>query len=602
MASYTRPRPYSCIRPLTSVCPLQQELFRVILEQSLGYDFRMNKHYVTFLFAILTSFTAQAESPWDEGVSIPAGGRTNINNYSTQDFATYRDTGKIHAQIYPVSVTGALPPYAPIVSIIEDDSNNPIKVILNKIVQGVSGIKSFDQVMSDLALHPYPQTSDTGVYQVPYPDGIRPDHRMGFGLIERDTSAGGATGFTFSCAACHSSNLFGKTVLGMTNRFPTANDFFVKAKKMAPAVDSFLFKSTTGATDAEVQLFKELKTNIQRVGPKEPIQLGLDTSLAQVALSLNRRNKDAYATPSDWFETFPRRDAILDDQPADSKPAVWWNVKYKNRWLSDGSILSGNPIFTNIIWNEIGRGVDLKVLEQWLKENQKVIDELTTAVFSSEAPRFTDFYPAELIDVDTAKRGEQVFNQTCAKCHGTYIKAWSLPHANTLSHVEQLATTQVIPKTKTPVIDVGTDPYRRQGMKSLEQLNDLSISKTNKIVVKEQNGYVPPPLVGIWARWPYFHNNSVPSLCAVLTPSNLRPVVYYAGEAISTATDFDPDCNGYPTADQTPVAWKQPAYTFDTRRKGMSNSGHDVNIFIKDGQEILTASDKKALIKFLQTL
>ena len=157
-------------------------------------------------------------------------------------------------------------------------------------------------------------------------------------------------------------------------------------------------------------------------------------------------------------------------------------------------------------------------------------------------------------------------------------------------------------EVNTPVVDVGTDAYRRQGMKSLEQLNDLSISKANKIVIKEQKGYVPPPLVGIWARWPYFHNNSVPSLCAVLTPSNLRPKAYYAGDALNTATDFDPDCNGYPTAEYTPSSWKQPQYYFDTTRKGMSNSGHDVNIFIKDGQEILTVADKKALIKFLQTL
>ncbi|AZZ38362.1 hypothetical protein CIK05_11465 [Bdellovibrio sp. qaytius] len=558
----------------------------------------MKKCYATFLSLLLIASFSKAESPWDQGVAVPAGGRANIYNYANQDFSTYRDNGKIHAQMYPVTVTGALPPYQPVVNIIEDDSNNPIKVVLNKIVQGISGISSFDQVMENLALHPYPQVSDTGVYQVPYPAGVRPEHRMGLGFIERN----GAKGFTFSCAACHSSNLFGKTVLGMTNRFPTANDFFVKAKKLAPAVDLWLFKTTSGATDAEVQMMKELKQNIQRVGAKEPVQLGLDTSLAQVALSLNRRTLDAYATPSNWLELFPRRDAVLDDKPADSKPMVWWNVKYKNRWLSDGSVVSGNPIFTNIIWNEIGRGVDLKVLENWLKDNQKIIDELTTAVFSSEAPKFTDFYPAELIDIDIAKQGEKIFNQTCAKCHGTYIKAWSLPTASSLSHAEQLATTMVIPKVKTPVIDVGTDPYRRQGMKSLEQLNDLSISKANKIVVKEQEGYVPPPLVGIWARWPYFHNNSVPSLCAVLTPAALRPIFYYAGEANNTATDFDPDCNGYPTLDQTPNAWKQPLYYYDTTRKGMSNAGHDEEIFIQDGQEILTASDKKALIKFLQTL
>lgn len=568
------------------------------LQNGLDMIFFMNKYLSTILLITFLTTLARAQNRWDEGFPVPAGGRPNINNLSEKDFKASRDSGKIHAQIYPVTVTGILPPYKPVKNIIEDDSNNPIKVVLSKIIQGVSGISSFDQFLQSLALHPYPQATDTGVYQVPYPMGIRPEHRMGFGLIERNE----AQGFTFSCAACHSSQLFGKTVLGMTNRFPTSNDFFVKAKKLAPAVDLWLFKSTTGATEAEVQMMKELKQNLQRVEPKQPLQLGLDTSLAQVALSLNRRNKDDYATPSDWLELFPRRDPILDDQPADSKPAVWWNVKYKNRWLSDGSVLSGNPIFTNIIWNEIGRGVDLKILEQWLKDNQKVIDDLTTAVFSSEAPRFTDFYPAELIDIDTAKRGEQIFNQTCSKCHGTYEKAWNSQNADSLNHIQLLETTKVIPKTKTLVVDVGTDPYRRRGMKSLEQLNDLSISKANNIVIKEQKGYVPPPLVGIWARWPYFHNNSVPSLCAVLTPSQFRPLFYYAGEALNTATDFDPDCNGYPTLDQVPAAWRQKEYYYDTSRKGMSNVGHDVDIFIKDGQEILTTADKKALIKFLQTL
>lgn len=539
-----------------------------------------------------------AQNIWDEGVPVPAGGRININNYSVQDFSVYRDAGKIHAQFYPVTVTGVLLPYQPVINVIEDGADNPLRVVLAKIVQEISGVHSFDQVMADLGLHHYPAITDTGVYQVPVPRGVRPDHRMGLSFIER----GGAQGFTFSCAACHSSNLFGKTVLGMTNRFPAANEFFVKAKKLAPAVDLWLFKSASGANDAEVELMKELKTNIQRVGVKQPMQLGLDTSLAQVALSLNHRNKDAYATPSGWFELFPRSDEILDQNPADSKPMVWWNAKYKNRWLADGSVISGNPIFTNIIWNEVGRGADLKVLETWLKDNKKIVDELTTAVFSSEAPRFTDFYPAELIDIDTAKQGEKIFNQTCSKCHGTYEKAWNLPNADQLTHVDKLATTLVIPKTKTPVVDVGTDPYRRQGMKSLEQLNNLSISKANKIVIKEQKGYVPPPLVGIWARWPYFHNNSIPSLCAVLTPSQLRPKTYYAGEALNTATDFDPDCNGYPLDNHTPQAWIQPKYYYDTTRKGMSNSGHDVDIFIKDGQEILTAAEKKALIKFLQTL
>src|SRR6185312_8620849 len=148
-------------------------------------------------------------------------------------------------------------------------------------------------------------------------------------------------------------------------------------------IDPWLFQKTTGATDAEVELLSEMKQNIRRVGVKEPLVLGLDTSLAQVALSLDHRNADAEATPSHWYEFFPRDDKFLSHHPADSKPAVWWNLKYKDRWLSDGSVISGNPIFTNIIWNEIGRGADLTTLESWLADNGKIIQELVTAVFSS---------------------------------------------------------------------------------------------------------------------------------------------------------------------------------------------------------------------------
>ncbi|WP_295901001.1 hypothetical protein [uncultured Bdellovibrio sp.] len=557
------------------------------------------KTYILAMFTFLLSISANAFAPdWSEGTLIPEGGRENIYQWSDADFLHYKNQGKIHTQIYPVTVTGMLPPYAPIKKLIDEDSNNPFKKWLQGILQGVSGYKTFNDVLKNLGLHPYPKQTDDGVYAVPYPNNIRPDELMGFGLIERN----GAKGFTFSCAACHSSNLFGKTVLGMTNRFSRANEFFIKAKKVMAVSDPLIFQAYTGATTAERKLLEESMGNLRFVSLKQPIALGLDTSLAQVSLSLNRRSKDPYASYSEWYATFPRHDAILDNNPADSKPAVWWNLKYKNRWLSDGSVLSGNPIFTNIIWNEIGRGADLVKLEKWLDENSQVIEELTTAVFSIQAPLITDFIPAEKIDLGRAKLGEQVFNTNCAKCHGHYDKAWNVAGSEALPFKDQLKTVQVRYKEKTPVVDVGTDPYRRLGMKSLEQLNDLAISKKNGIVIKAQPGYVPPPLVGIWARWPYFHNNSIPNLCALLTPSERRPVAYYSGEANNPATDFDLECNGYPLGDKTPKAWMTRDHYFDTRKKGMSNAGHDDRIFIKDGKEILSKEDKKNLIVFLQTL
>jgi len=557
------------------------------------------KSLFPLIVSMFLSIAALANEPnWTTDAKIPANGRANIYNWSDSDFVQYQKRGKIHAQVYPVTVTGMLPPYAPIRRLIEEESNSALKEWIQKIIHSVSGFNTFDDVLKSLGLHPYPATTDEGIYAVPYPNEIRPDERMGFGIIERN----GAQGFTFSCAACHSSNLFGKTVLGMTNRFPRANEFFIQSKKAMGMLDPHLFQAFTHASTAERKMLEEAKENLKSVGLKQPLVLGLDTSLAQVSLSLNHRSKDSVASYSALYSRFPRKDPILDNNPADSKPAVWWNVKYKNRWLSDGSVLSGNPIFTNIIWNEIGRGADLEKLEKWLAKNDHIVKEITTAVFSSEAPRITDFIPAEKIDLGRAKAGETVFNNTCAKCHGHYDKAWNLENAESLTLSEQLKTVQVRYKEQTRVVDVGTDPWRRRGMKSLEQLNNLAISKKNNIVIKAQDGYVPPPLVGIWARWPYMHNNSIPSLCALLTPASLRPVTYYAGEANNIETDFDLECNGYPARDKVPAAWKKKMYFYDTLKKGMSNSGHDEGIFIKEGREILSSQDKKDLILFLQTL
>jgi len=121
--------------------------------------------------------------------------------------------------------------------------------------------------------------------------------------------------------------------------------------------------------------------------------------------------------------------------------------------------------------------------------------------------------------------------------------------------------------------------------------------------VQPQSGYVPPPLVGIWARWPYLHNNSVPSLCALLTASQNRPRTFWMGEANNRETDYDKNCVGYPTGGRVPESWKQPDYLYDTSKPGMTNKGHDRGIFInEDGSERLSPEDKGAIIEFLKTL
>lgn len=549
--------------------------------------------------APLTAYPAPVAPDWSASATIPPTGRANPYGFSEPELSRRIERGKIHAQVYPVDVTASLVPYQAFRNFLEGSFINPFRFLAQQLVRGMTGWYGFDDMLAWLGLHPYPTAEDTGVYSVPYPNGTRPAERMGFGLIRRD----GAEGFSYSCASCHSANLFGKTVLGMTNRFPRANQYFVAGQKTAGYVTTGLFHFITGATEEERRMYKKTRFALRFVGTKTPAAPGLDTSLAQVAISLARRapaSEDEWATRDRTYSDNPRPE-FLETFIADSKPAVWWNLKYKTRWLSDGSLISGNPIYTNLLWNELGRGTDLRELEDWLQNNSDVIEDLTTAVFSTEAPKFTDFFPAERFDLAAARRGQAVYKQHCARCHGMYEKGWDLPEAELLSPEKQLETVSVRYFPRTPSVRVGTDPQRALGMRSLETgLNPLAISRAHSIEVREQHGYVPSPLVGIWARWPYLHNNSVPSLCALLTPGPDRPQTYVAVDAQVRDRDFDSECNGYPEAPSASAPDR--GVIFDTARPGLSRLGHDEGIIVRNGHELLSPEEKQDLIRFLQTL
>jgi mono/diheme cytochrome c family protein len=532
--------------------------------------------------------------------TIPAGtDRANIYGLSEADLAAVRERGLVHASIWPVDVSGLLLPYAPLAAFFDGDTTDPQKQAMVAFARQSLGFGTMEEMYDWLGLPPYPTERGTGLYQFPDPGDLAPADRMGAGLVE--TRWGDA--LTFSCATCHATSLFGKTVVGLTNRKARANEFFHLATLFYPSIEANVFAELTGATDDEVELFLRTQANLSAVGAKTPETLGLDTALAQVGLSLSRRAEDAWATKDPTFEASPRPNP-LDTLVADSKPAVWWNLKHKTRWLSDGAIVAGNPIFTNFLWNEIGRSTDLHELDAWLTERAEIVDELTVAVFSTPAPRWTDF-PLPSIDLEAAKRGATLFDRHCSSCHGSYEKGWEADDAATRSDAELLATTHVVYHEQTPVLDVGTDPERADGIQHFgPRLNELEISHRFGTVVEEQTGYVPPPLEGVWARFPYLHNQSVPSLCALLSPAEQRPTEFWIGPTDDPETDFDATCVGYPVGDAVPDHFKaEPRARFDTTAKpGLSNTGHDSMLLDGDGNEILSADDKADLIAFLKTL
>jgi hypothetical protein len=552
--------------------------------------------YILFSFLFLSS---SAIAQWERGTEVLSA-RENIYRLPESSWQQTVMAGRKHALIYPVTVTSLLIPYEPMKTFFNSSDNDPVRELLFRLAQIVTPFKSMNEVYSWLGLHPYPTHEDERNPNPLPPLSVR-ERELPMGATLLDSH--GRKGLTFSCATCHTSDLFGTKVLGLTNRFPRANEFFHEGKRVAPYVNSYIFKDMLKSTEEDRLMFVDSKNAIRYVGTKQPAVLGLDTSLAQVAMSLSRRAQDPYSTKTPDSYKHPRPNK-LEKMIADSKPAVWWTLKYKNRWLSDGSIVSGNPVHTNFLWNEIGRGTDLKVLEQWLRDNDDKIRELTAAVFASQSPRYEKFFGVESLDLDKAKKGQKHFVMACARCHGTYTKGWDLPHAGTLSDVELVQNVNLTYHKVTPVRDVGTDPGRYLGMREFaDALNSLQISKSIGTVVEPQKGYVPPPLDGIWSRWPYFHNNSVPNLCALLTKASERPVSYWAGKALDRNTDFDQDCVGYPLGEKTPVAWKKNKdFFYDTRKEGLRNTGHDEGIFIKNGVEVFTQAEKSELIEFLKTL
>lgn len=527
-------------------------------------------------------------------VCLSEGNRSNIYKVDNEQLEKNIYSGAKHALYYPVEVTELNIPYKALEKFFDNSDSSPIRRFFYKIAKKISKFNSFEDIYSWLGLHNYPQkVSEQGPNLIPFMGPIENDP-MGVTVYQNKSKA-----MTFSCAACHSSDLFGTKVLGLTNRFPRANEFFLLGQKVLKKTPAFAYKALFNADDYHMQLLKKTKDAINYVGVKSPLVLGLDTSLAQVAMSLAKRKNDEYATREIKYAKNPRFNE-LSKTPADSKPAVWWNLKYKTRWLSDGSIISGNPIHTNFLWNEIGRGVDLKKLENWLIDNKKTIKELTSYVFATKAPLYNNFFPGE-INIAKAKKGQKLFLKNCSGCHGEYQKGWDHEFD---SYEDQIKTTNVHYHTKTPVINVGTDPHRHQGMKYFaKELNRLKISKTIGTIVEPQNGYVPPPLVGIWSRWPYFHNNSVPTLYDVITPDNLRPKSYIATASLDKEVDFDKQKNGYPAPELIRAEFRNDKeFYYDTTIKGLSNSGHTKMLLDDEGRQKFSHEQKLQIIEFLKTL
>jgi hypothetical protein len=108
---------------------------------------------------------------------------------------------------------------------------------------------------------------------------------------------------------------------------------------------------------------------------------------------------------------------------------------------------------------------------------------------------------------------------------------------------------------------------------------------------------VAPPLDGVWASPPYFHNGSAATLWHVLHPA-ARPVVWRRTEGSEDAYDHRRMGLVVTELDEIPRDLGHPTdrrHYFDTRALGKSAAGHDF-------AEVLDEEERRAVLEYLKTL
>ncbi len=371
-----------------------------------------------------------------------------------------------------------------------------------------------------------------GLHPAPYPNEGLP-----MGLRWSRQPDGTKTGIQLDCMACHGGSIGGKSYVGLANTQVDYDllfgDLFRADGRRVPLLP-FTINTARGTTNAGM--------------------------MAVILLSVRNPDLSRRRFPMLLGANLPELDA-----------PPWWNLKHKKTMYYDGRTPAAS-VRANMQFL-LGE----KTLEQF-QALEPTFRDIQAYLLSLQPPE----YPLAIVAA-RAERGKAVFEQTCARCHGTYGARRSYPG-------------KIVP------LDViGTDPARSLGLsdRAVEHYNATWFGEGHPVDT-ERVGYQAPPLDGIWASAPYLHNGSVPTLHALLK-SSTRPSRF----SRPPSTDFE-------YYDTQQVGWKfheltdeeiaamkisthKAHFLYDTSRFGLGNRGHTFG-------DKLSEDQRMDLIEYLKTL
>ncbi len=373
------------------------------------------------------------------------------------------------------------------------------------------------------------------------------------------TSSSGNLIVVSNCLQCHAQQIDGQFVMGLGNTFV---NFARNIGPQAEAID-LLLALRYGTESAQRSDFQRFKTSLTAVAPYIQTKVRGVHSADKLAfvLAAHRDGRDLqWRTPKEIPQSL-HGEAIPTDVPP------WWVLKKKHAMFYAGT---GRGDFARIMM--ASSLVTLKDTTEASEIDRAFVDVLAF-LKTIEPPR----YPKP-IHADLAAHGRLLFEEHCARCHGTY------------------GDQERYPNLLIPTEEVGTDPLLAQANGTtyrsyFEAHGDSWFAQpphAAKLVVTD--GYVAPPLDGIWITAPYLHNGSVPDLMTLLD-SPKRPASWRRS---FRSNDYDYDKVGWRYEITTPQQ-DHDASVYDTTRQGYGNQGH------RFGDDF-TTDQRKMVVEYLKTL
>lgn len=354
-------------------------------------------------------------------------------------------------------------------------------------------------------------------------------------------SPDGKGGWAMNCFSCHGGKVAGVTIPGAPNTHIALQTFIDDVRNSKIRMKKKLAHMDVGSM----------------IVPLGTTRGSTNAVIFGVALA-TYRDYDLNFRP-----TNPPRPMIHHDM--DAPP--WWNVKKKSHLYADGFAPRSHRSLMQFLMVPQNGPTQFAAYEA---DFEKIYDYVMTL----EAPK----YPYS-IDETLAAAGRTIFNNHCSKCHGTYGPDADYPNVNV------------------PLEVVGTDRVRYDSL-GPEAFDFYAKSwynrKSTTPVNTSPEGYVAPPLDGLWASAPYFHNGSVPTLWDVLNPTQ-RPVVWKRTEDGYDRNKVGLEVQEFKEVPSDVTNAVQRRDYFDTRKWGKSSEGHTF-------PDKLTEEEKKAVLEYLKTL